>query len=126
MIEQNKQLGDGSSDAEAAILGQSLPTNPGVPPQSNEQPSVNNRDAETAIWTYNQADRSLSAIWVNYAGQTPATTTAYIRYVDNGDDKFYLSASPTPAQNTIAVVCAFFFVFCFFWVLIGIFFFPGL
>jgi len=103
MVLENEPLGDGSSDNTAAILGWSLATNPGDTPQANRDATFPNRDAETAIWTYNRADNSLTAIWVNYAGQTPATTTAYISYVPG--NRFFLTNTRTAPQNGDPVVC---------------------
>jgi hypothetical protein len=104
LIMKNQPLGIGSGDNNAAILGRSLATNPGDTPQANKDPSFNNRDSETAIWTYDRADDSLTAIWVNYVGQQPASTTAYISYLSNGN-KFYLTNTRTAPQNGIPVVC---------------------
>lgn len=107
LIQHDQQLGDGDGDEKAAILGNSLATNSGDSPQHNKDPSWNNRDTETAIWTYNSADDRLTAAWVNYPGQTPSATPTYIYWLHNGD-KFYLTDSPTPPHNGLAVVCLFF------------------
>jgi len=91
-------------DDTAAILGRSLPTNPGDPPQANKDPSITDRDAETAIWTYNRADDSLTARWVNYVGQHPASTMAYITFLTNGN-KFYLTNIRISPPNAYPAVC---------------------
>jgi hypothetical protein len=111
LILANAILGNGDGDDTAAILGTSDQTNPGQAPESNKNPSFGNRDTETAIWTYNRADDSLIAVWVNYAGQTPASTSTFIYYISNGD-KFYLTSSSTTPQNGVPVVssCDFFWL----------------
>jgi hypothetical protein len=103
LIKKNEQLGDGKGEDKAAILGNSHSTAPGDTPKSNMDPSWNNRDTETAIWTYNHADDSLTAIWVNYAGQTPSITPTYFYWLHDGD-RFFLTNSQTPPPNGLAVL----------------------
>lgn len=103
LIEKNQPLGDGTSDAMTAILGQSLATNPGDSPQADKDPSITGRDAETAIWSYDRTNDDLTATWVNYNGQIPASTTAYISYISSRDE-FYLTNSRTAPSDGSPVV----------------------
>lgn len=93
-------------DLDPALLGKSLATNPGDSPQANKDAgsSMNHRDSETAIWSYNSNDQSLSAIWFNYVDDFPYSTLAFISYLANADS-FELSSTPTPPNGGTAVVC---------------------
>jgi len=102
LIQKGRPLGDGPGFNQVAVLGRSFVTNPGDPPQGNRDPSFNNRDAETAIWTYDRTDDSLTATWVNYFGQQPATTTAFISYASG--DRFFLTNSATAPPSGIPVL----------------------
>jgi len=72
-----------------AILGDSLPTQPGDGPRFGTQPTIPG-ESETAIWTYSPDSHRLGAQWVN--GGYSGSVSVHILY-NKSYDTFYLSGS---------------------------------
>ena len=81
----------GSDSDGIAMLGDSLPTQPGDGPRFGTQPTIPG-ESETAIWEYAPDTHRLGAQWINGGYSGPQTVSVYFQY--NPDyDTFYLSGS---------------------------------
>lgn len=85
-----------------AMLGDSLPTQPGDSPRYDTQPTIPG-ESETAIWTYSPDDHRLGAQWVNAGYSGSQTVSVHILY-NKSHDTFYLSGSDHH-DSCVHVVC---------------------